>query len=345
MDSWKFFYREFLWGYVVLAALAIIAAVILVRREKIYSRLGDYGLIHMLIPNVSQTKRWVKFVLWILACGFFIFGISDFQYGTKTEEVKREGADIMVCLDVSKSMLAQDIRPNRLVRAIQSMEKFIERLQGDRLGIVVFAGSAYVQLPLTTDYSSAKVFLESISPDMVPVQGTNISEAISKAAESFGSDQGKNRAIIVITDGEDHEEDAIKIAEEAGEKQIMINTIGIGSENGVPIPEYNGGMQIGFKKDRDGKTIISKLNSDLLKQIAGKANGVYAQATNADIGLNAILDKINELDKKKIESQQYSDYEDQFQVFFLFALVIFLIEFLISERVSTLWKKVNLFKE
>jgi Ca-activated chloride channel family protein len=220
----------------------------------------------------------------------------------------------------------------------------IDLLEGDRLGLVIFAGEAYVQLPITTDYNAAKMFLEAIGTGMVPVQGTNLADAIKKASESFGNDEGKNKAIILITDGENHESEAIEAAAEASKKGIMINTIGIGSQNGVPIPIVENGVVKGYKKDREGQTVVTKLNSDLLKTIAGKANGVFVQASQADVGLGAVLDKINELDKAQLESKMYTDYEDQFQWFIGLALILFFIEFLVSERVSEWFKKINLFQ-
>ena len=185
---------------------------------------------------------------------FLILGIANLQTGSKMQEVKREGADIMVCLDVSNSMLAEDLKPNRLERAKLAIEKMIDKLEGDRLGIIVFAGEAYTQLPITTDYSSAKLFLNAITPGMVPTQGTDISTAIDKAMESFGTDLGKNKAIVIITDGEDHEDAAIKKAEEAAKKDVTIHTIGIGSDAGVPIPIYNNGVPSGYRKDKEGNT-------------------------------------------------------------------------------------------
>jgi Ca-activated chloride channel family protein len=269
--------------------------------------------------------------------------LCNLQTGSKLKEVKREGADIIVCLDVSNSMLAQDLTPNRLTRAKYALEKMIDLLEGDRLGLVIFAGEAYVQLPITTDYSAAKMFLESVNPGMVPVQGTKIAEAIKKASESFSTDEGKNRAIILITDGENHESAAIEAAEEASKKGIMINTIGIGSQNGVPIPLIESGVVKGYRKDKEGQTIVTKLNAELLKTIASKANGVFVQASQADMGLNTIIDKIGELDKAQLESKMYTDYEDQFQWFLGISLVLFFVEFLISERVSEWFKKMNLF--
>ena len=307
-------------------------------------KLGEFELTKSLIPDVSKTKKVVKFILFIFGISGLILALCNLQSGNKMEEVKREGADIIVCLDVSNSMLAQDLSPNRLERAKFALEKMIDKLQGDRLGIIVFAGEAYVQLPITTDYSAAKLFLGGINTQMVPTQGTNIGAAIRKALESFGKDDGKNKTIVVITDGENHEPEAIEAAEEAAKANIMINTIGIGSESGVPIPLVTNGIIGGYRKDKDGNTIVTKLDKTLLQELAGKTNGIYVQATNADIGLDAILDKLSTLDKKAIDSKMYTDYEDQFQWFLALALIFLTLEFFISERVSNWLRKLNLFK-
>ena len=321
-------------------AFAILPVMLLVFVWYLYSiknqmkRLGDYSLIKSLIPDTSPSKKIAKFVLLLLGFSSLILAICNLQTGSKTQEVKREGADIIVCLDVSNSMLAQDLSPNRLERAKYALEKMIDKLQGDRLGIIVFAGEAYVQLPITTDYSAAKLFLGSINTDMVPTQGTNIGAAIRKALEGFSKDEEKNKTIVVITDGENHEPEAVEAAEEAAKAGIMINTIGVGSENGVPIPIMEGGVMTGYRKDKDGNTVVTKLNKEVLQEIAGKTDGIFVQATNADIGLNAILDKLEQLDKKQIDTKMYTDYEDQFQWFLGLALLFLLLEFFISERVS-----------
>lgn len=325
-------------------ALALIPLFITIYAWYVWSsrrklkKLGDVKLIRQLMPEVSRAKRVTKFVCLLVGLTFVIFTLCRIQSGSKVKNVKREGADIMVCLDVSNSMLAQDLSPNRLERAKFALEKMIDKLEGDRLGIIVFAGEAYVQLPITTDYGAAKLFLESINTKMVPTQGTNITAAINKAVESFGKDEGKNRAIVIITDGEDHEEDAVTAAKEAADKNIMINTIGVGSESGVPIPNVVEGVVNGYKKDRQGNTIVTKLNSEILKKIAGEGNGVYVQATNADVGLGAIINKMDELDKKQVEEKMYTDYEEQFQWFLAIALLCLVIESLVSERTSRLWK-------
>lgn len=339
----KFQHIVFFYGFVLIPVMLGIAFWYFASRRKKMKRMGDQTLIKRLIPYSSRRKRVIKIVLFLSGFSFVILALCNLQTGSKLREVKREGADIIVCLDVSNSMLAQDLSPNRLSRAKYALEKMIDMLEGDRLGLVIFAGEAYVQLPITTDYNAAKMFLGSVGPGMVPVQGTKIAEAIKKASESFSNDEGKNRAIILITDGENHESAAIEAAEAAAKKDIMINTIGIGSQNGVPIPLIEDGAVRGYRKDKEGQVIVTKLNSDLLKTIASKANGVFVQASQADIGLNAVLDKIGELDKTQLESKMYSDYEDQFQWFIGVALLLFLIEFLISERVSEWFKKINLF--
>jgi Ca-activated chloride channel homolog len=342
---WKFQHKEFFYLFILLVVMIIIVIINEIRRKKILSRLGDYSIIMQLMPESSSAKKRIKFSIWVLAVSFLITGLCNLQSGNKSEEVTREGADIVVCLDVSKSMLAEDIQPNRLTRAVMALEKFIDELKGDRIGLIVFAGHAYVQLPMTTDYGAAKIFLSSISPEMVPVQGTNIAEAMTKAMECFDEENARNKSIILITDGESHEEDAVKKAEEAAEKQIMVNTIGIGSENGVPIPEIRNGKSIGYKKDKEGNTVITKLNTKILMDLASASNGVFVKATNNDLGLKSVMKKIEELDKKKLETTIATDFNDQFRIFFFSTLFLLIIESLISEKKSKIWNRLNLFKE
>lgn len=340
---YKFEHTIYFYGFIAIGIFMLLILAFYSYRRKAVKRLGDKELVKKLLPYVSNRKRVAKLVLFNLAFCCMVLALCNLQTGSKLTEVKREGADLMVCLDVSNSMLAEDLTPNRLERAKYALEKMIDGLEGDRLGLVIFAGEAYVQLPITSDYSAAKLFLSSINTKMVPVQGTNIGSAIAKAVESFGKDDGKNKAIILITDGENHEVEAVQAAEEAAKQGFMINTIGIGSENGVPIPLYENGVMKGYRKNKQGETVVTKLNSDILKQIAAKGNGVYVQATQSDLGIKAILSKVDELEKAKIDTKMYTDYEDQFQWFLALALLFLVIEFLISERVSEWFKKLNLF--
>jgi len=312
-------------------------------RKRALKRFGDMAIIQQLFPEVSRSKRRWKFILFTIAFGMVVIGIINPQVGTKLEEVKRKGADIMICLDVSNSMKAEDLQPNRLEKAKQAISKLIDKLEGDRIGVIIFGGDAYVQLPITTDYAAAKLFLESISTDMVPTQGTAIGSAIDLAMESFGKDEGKNKAIVIITDGENHEDDAVKAAEAAAEKGVTIHTIGMGSAEGVPIPLYRGNVRDGYRKDKAGNTIVTKLEEKTLQEIAAAANGIYVRATKSDAGLNNVLEAINNLDKKEFESKLYGDYQDWFLIFIWCAFVLLIIEMLLSERKSKLYQRLNLF--
>jgi len=332
--------------FYIFLALPVMLLLVIVYFRSIQIKLGKIGdtrLLKILRPHVSHSKRILRIVLFLLAFSSLILAICNLQTGSKLKEVKREGADLMICLDVSNSMLAQDLTPDRLTRARFALEKMVDQLNGDRLGLIIFAGEAFVQLPITTDYSAAKLFIGAINPGMIPVQGTNLADAIRLAAESFSKETGKNKAIILITDGEDHEEDAISAVEEAAKNDIMVSTIGIGSETGVPIPLIENGINKGYRKQKDGQPVITRLNAQLLQEIAAKGNGVFVQASQSDLGLEKVIDKINQLEKASIETKIYTDYEDQFQWFIALSLLLLLIEMLISERISNWYKRLNLF--
>lgn len=337
--------KYFLYALSLIPVFIIIYWLVNRWRKKAFAAYGDVSIVKQLIPDVSVSKRIWKFILFTLAFTLVIVGIVNPQVGTKLEEVKRKGADLMICLDVSNSMKAEDLQPNRLEKAKQAISKLINKLEGDRLGIIVFGGEAYVQLPITTDYSAAKLFLESINTDMIPTQGTAIGTAIDLALESFGKDEGKNKAIVIITDGENHEDDAIKAAELAAEKGIAIHTIGMGSADGAPIPVYKNNVRESFRKDKDGNTVVTKLNEQVLQEIAAAGNGIYVRASNSDAGLNSVLDEVSKLEKKQFESKMYSDYEDRFQWFVAAAVVLLLIELFLTERKSKIYQRLNLFND
>jgi Ca-activated chloride channel family protein len=312
-------------------------------RRKALKRFGEVKTIQVLMPRYSGTKPLLKFIIMLTAFIFFVVGVSDPQVGSRLEKVKREGIDLYLVLDVSNSMLAEDIRPNRLDRAKMAIANLVDRLQGDRIGIVVFAGHAYKQLPLTTDYSAAKLFLSAVDTKIVPSQGTAIGEAINMAVSSFDDSQ-HNKAIVVITDGENHEDDAVEAAKVADEKGIKVFTIGMGLPEGTPIPLYDrNGNKLGFKKDRQGKTVITKLNEDMMRRIAAAGGGSYVRANNATTGLSKVLDDINKIQKQEIETRQFTDYEDRFQVFLALALILLLVELLIANRRGKLADKLDFF--
>lgn len=312
-------------------------------KNRAKKRFGDASVISGLMPLVSKGKPLLKFIILMVAYVFLIIGLADPMIGSKLEKVKREGIDLMLVLDVSNSMLAEDIKPNRLERSKMAISTLIDKLQGDRLGIIIFAGNAYKQLPLTTDYSAARLFLSAIDNKVVPTQGTAIGEAIDMAVESF-DDKQHNKAIVIITDGENHEDDAIGAATAAAELGIRVFTIGMGLPEGAPIPVYNNnGARMGFKKDKQGQTVITKLNEDMLRQIAAAGKGAYAQANNASTGLRKIFEDINQIEKQEIETKQFTDYEHRFQFYLGAALLFLIIEVIIVTRKSKWAQKFDFF--
>jgi Ca-activated chloride channel family protein len=342
-EMFRFENTEYLLGLLIIPVFILLFLLYRVWRKRALKRFGDMQVVTRLMPFTSDARPILKFILIMIAYIFVIIGLANPQIGSRLEKVQRKGADLMIALDVSNSMLAQDIRPDRLTRSVQAISKLIDNLEGDRIGIVVFAGKAYMQLPITTDYAAAKMFLSTINTQMVPTQGTAIAEAIHMASGSFKQDD-RSKALIIITDGEDHEGDAIKEATAAAEKGIRIFTIGMGSPNGAPIPEYYpSGAQKGFKKDSQGQTVMSSLNETMLQQISSAGNGIYTRATTGRDGLSSIFEEINKLEKAEIETQMFSEYEDRFQYFLAFALLFLLIEIMVPEKRSKWADKIRLF--
>jgi len=339
----RFAHTEYLYALFLVLPFLLIFWMYSIWKKKAKRRFGDESVIEGLMPLVSDGKPLFKFILIIIAYIFLVIGIADPQVGSKLEKVKREGIDLMLVLDVSNSMLAEDIKPNRLERSKMAISNLIDKLEGDRLGIIIFAGNAYKQLPLTTDYSAAKLFLSAVDTKIVPTQGTAIGEAIEMAIKSF-DDQEHNKAIVIITDGENHEDDAVGAATQASEQGIKIFTIGMGLPEGAPIPLYNNyGTQTGFKKDRQGQTVITKLNEDMLRQIAAAGDGAYARANNASTGLRKIFEEISGIEKKEIETKQFTNYEDRFQIYLAIALIFLIVEMLIATRKSRWAQRFNIF--
>ncbi|MBQ7576261.1 MAG: VWA domain-containing protein [Bacteroidales bacterium] len=295
------------------------------RRKKI-EKIGDPALVERLMPDASTGKGWLKITLLALAWLFFTIGLARPQTGARLKEHESKGAEVMIALDVSNSMLAEDYSPNRLERSKLAISRFVDRLTGDRVGLVVFAGQAFVQLPITTDYVSAKIFLNSTNTGSVPVQGTALADAISTCAMSFSTQSEKSRAIILITDGEDHEGDVLEVAKSVAETGIRIYCVGVGSPAGKPIP-YEGGLM----KDKDGNIVVSKLDEDILVQIAGIGNGKYVRAGNGEFGLNPIIEDIRSLEKEAFSSVVFEDFNEQYMYFFALALFFLLLEALVPQ--------------
>ncbi|MBR0110202.1 MAG: VWA domain-containing protein, partial [Bacteroidales bacterium] len=270
---------------------------------------------------------WVRIVLFTLAFMFFVIGLARPQIGAKLSERKIKGAEIMICLDVSNSMLAEDYSPNRLERAKMAISSIVDKLRDDRIGLIIFAGTSFVQLPVTTDYVSAKMFLSSIDAGSIPVQGTAIGDAIHTAIKSFSAQSEKSRVIILITDGENHEDDAVAAAKEAGESGIRIYTIGVGSTHGQPIP-----VDGQLLTDKDGNIVVSKLDEAVLRKVAAAGSGAYVHAGNDEFGLNPIIDDIRRMEGEEFSSVVFEQYDEQYVYFFALALLLLVIEVLVGER-------------
>ena len=298
----------------------------LLRARKVKA-FGDPALVELLMPSWSRSKGWVKVVLFSLAFAFFAIGLARPRTGAKLAERNTKGAEIIVALDVSNSMLAQDYSPNRLERAKLSIARLTERLQDDRIGLVIFAGTSFVQLPVTTDYVSAKMFLGSIDTGSIPVQGTAIGDAIRLSIKSFSAQSEKSRVIVVISDGENHEDDAVGAAKQAAELGIKVYTIGVGSAEGQPIP-----MDGELLKDKEGNIVVTKLNEQMLRDIARAGGGAYIHAGGEEFGLNPIIQDIRRMEDEEFGSVVFEEYDEQYMYFFGIALLLFVIEMIIGER-------------
>ena len=313
----------------------IIQALVFKMRTARIRKFGDEELVKQLMPSYSKSKVWLRISLFSVAFFFFAIGLSRPQIGAKLKEHETRGAEIMIVLDVSNSMLAEDYSPNRLERAKLAISRLVDKLRDDRIGLIVFAGNSFVQLPVTTDYVSAKMFLNTITTESVPIQGTAIGDAINTAMRSFSAQSEKSRAIIIITDGENHEDDPVAAARQAAEMGVRVFTIGVGSPEGKPIP-----MDGELLKDKEGNIVVTRLDESVLKDVAAAGNGVYVRAGNTEFGLNPIIDDIRKMEDERYNSIVFEEYDEQFMYFMGIALFFFVLEMLIGERRS----KRHLFK-
>jgi Ca-activated chloride channel family protein len=293
------------------------------------------------MPDVALKKQHLKFWLLFTCTALFILVVAGPQFGSKLESVKKQGIEVMICLDVSNSMLSTDISPSRLDKSKQILSKLIDNLHNDKIGLIVFAGDAFIQLPITSDYVSAKMFLSSINPAMVPTQGTAIGAAINLAIRSFSPNEQTEKSIILITDGENHEDDALGAAKAAVEKNIIVNVLGVGSIQGSPIPSAGSN---GYQRDNEGNMIITKLNEQMCQDIASAGNGMYARTDNTNNALKALQKELDKLGKSEVESKVYSSYDEKYQIPAWILLGLLILEFFILDRKNRVLSKITLFK-
>jgi len=338
----RFAHPEYLYALYILPVIIILFFFLVRNQKKNLKAFANLTLHNVLLPKHSKVKSWIKLILVTLSLFLLTLAAANPQIGTKLEEVKQTGIDVFILLDVSLSMSAEDIKPNRLEKAKYQISNLINRLRGDRIGLIIFSGDAYVQIPLTTDYSAANLFLSAVDFKSVPQAGTAVATAINLAVKSFDYSASTQKVIVAITDGEDHEGDIAEAINDAVAKDLKIFTIGLGSPDGVPIPIFNSQRQaIGFKKDRDGNTVLTKLNDSILKEIASKGNGKYYRGNNYEDYLDQIFKELSSLEKTEFGTKKVTDYEDRFYYFLAPAIFLLILEFFISESKSKLFSRLN----
>lgn len=323
---------------IIIPAMVVLYYLFLRHHKAMLKRFGDTQLVSGLVKDASPKRMLYKFILVLLALIFMILAVAKPQLGAKLREVKRMGVEIMLAVDVSNSMLAEDLKPSRLERTKSAINRLIDNLQKDRIGMVVFAADAYIQLPITSDYISAKSFVSGLSTNMVPRQGTSISRAIELATRSFSEQSSRSRAIILITDGESHDDDPLEAAQAAKDEGVIIYTVGIGTPEGAALSI--GGEML---KDEQGQIVVSKLDDTVLQQIAVLTGGAYVQATERSIGLEQILEEINKIDKQEFSSMVFEEYNDIFQYFLWVAFALVSLEFVMLDRKNHVLGRISVF--
>ena len=330
----------YLWLLLIIPILIIIKIMMWYVQRKKLSRIGNPTLLKELMPDVSRFRPWVKFLLLITALSSLILALARPQFGSKISHEKRNGIEAIIALDISNSMLAQDVQPSRLDKSKLMIENLINSFINDKIGLVVFAGEAYVQLPITSDYVSAKMFLSDITPNLISAQGTDIARAIRVSLSSFTQQKGVGKAIILITDGEDNEGGALEAVKEAKEKGVNVFILGVGESKGAPIPLGNGE----YLKDNHGQTVMTALNENMCKEIAQAGSGTYIHIDNTSLAQEQLNNELSKLQKGDSDAVVYSEYNEQFQIVALFSFILLLIEVCLLERKNPLFKRFNLFK-
>lgn len=329
----------------IIPAMIVVFLMVLWWKKHTQSKFSDLNLLQKIAPNSSSFKSALKVGMLLIGITFLIISLTNPKMGTKLKTVKREGVDVVFALDVSKSMLAEDIAPNRLEKAKQIISKTIDKLGSDRVGIIIYAGNSYPLLPITTDHAAANMFLQNAAPEMVSSQGTAINEALELAKTYYNNDEQTNRFLIIISDGEDHQEETKQMAQNLANEGVKIFTIGIGTEKGGPIPLRINGSMIGYKKDRKGETVITKRTPKVLEGIANAANGKYIDGNVTQKPVNILSEIIANAEKNEFETKQFADYKDQFQWFLGFGLLFLVIDVFLFDKKTKWVMNIDLFNE
>ncbi len=336
----RFANPEYLYLLILLPILVVIFVTFSMRRNRRLRKFGDPDLLQELMPDVSEHRMRIKFWLSLAAYGVTCILLARPQFGTRQDTITRSGIETLICLDVSNSMLADDVAPTRLDKSKRIISNLVDQLKDDKVGLIVFAGDAFVQLPITSDFISAKIFLNTISPSLIARQGTNIKDALTLASKSFTPNESVGKAIIVITDGENHEPGAVEAAKAAAEKGQIVYVMGVGSPSGSPIPGERSGE---FRKDRDGNVIVTRLNEQMCQDIAAAGGGAYLYVDNSNAAEKALQKELDNLNKDDVETTVYTEYDEQFRIFAWIVLVLLLIELIISESRNAKLRNIKLF--
>lgn len=330
----------FLYLLIIIPVIIVIRLLEMRKRKLKLKKFGDLSLLKQLMPDVSSSRKSLKFWLMVTALALLIVMLARPQMGTKISQEKRKGIEVIISLDISNSMRAEDVVPSRLDKSKMLVENMVDNFTNDKVGLVVFAGDAFIQLPITSDYVSAKMFLQNTDPSLIATQGTDLAGAIELSSKSFTQQDKVGRAILIITDGEDHEGGAIEAAEKARKNGIRVFVLGVGSTKGSPVPDGNGG----YMKDNSGQEVISALNEEMCKQVAQAGGGAYIHVDNTSLAQRQLNDELTKLQKGDISSVVYSEYDEQFQAVGILVLILLIIEMLILERKNPFFKKIKLFK-
>lgn len=327
--NFQFQYKELLWLFAALAVFIFLFVLLLRWKKKTIKKIGDTGLVGLLIKNFSSRLFTIKFILFLLAFALGVVAVANLRKPGTADNISRKGIDVVIALDVSKSMLATDLSPNRLERAKQMILRLMSQMTNDRIGLVLFAGKAYMQMPLTVDHGAAAIFVSSATPDAIPSQGTVFSEALDMSAKAFNTKEGRFKSVVLISDGEDHDEQTLKTTDDLALQGVMVCTVGIGSPEGAQIPDS---ASNDFKRDAMGNIVVSKLNEDILKQIAQKTNGVYVHFETTEQTVNALMKQLSQVESKTFTDISLLNYKTYYMWFTMAMFLILIIEFILPER-------------